>query len=79
MIAAINNNNIIKTTEDAPIGPIGVQGIMGQRGPHVSNNIKKYNHILREKSYQYRSILKPLSISNQILSPLDNDRIILTL
>lgn len=66
MLAAINNNNIIKTTEDAPIGPKGVQGIMGQRGPHVGNNIKKHIYILREQSYQL-SILKPLSISNLII------------
>ena len=37
MLAA--SNDVIKSTEDAPIGPKGVQGIVGQRGPHVSNEI----------------------------------------
>ena len=34
MLAAIEGN-VIKTTEDAPVGEKGEKGVIGQRGPYV--------------------------------------------
>ena len=37
--AAGNNEDLLKSVEDAPVGPKGTKGTMGQRGPHVSKTV----------------------------------------
>ena len=43
LLAGAASDYGVKTAEDAPIGPKGEKGIIGQRGPYVSNSIFESN------------------------------------
>ena len=80
MLAA--SNDVIKSTEDAPIGPKGVQGIVGQRGPYVSNeiynlfeDIRVINHTSNFSCYDFYSHFSIQFFSRQLrFNELYNDQ-----